>query len=373
MRVSAGGALVSAVALTLAACAAVPGGATSPTSPARSNGTSGPTASTTSTTTPPPPPSTISLAFAGDVHFEEYLRPYASDPTALEELRSTLGAADLSMVNLETAITERGTPIGKEFHFQAPASALDTVAGAGVDVVTMANNHGVDFGPVGLKDTLAAKKRSAIPIVGIGADADEAYRPAELTVGDVSIAVFGVDQVFDMTLAQYSADADSGGVASSSPVDRVAHGVRRAARTHDLVVVYLHWGWDYAECPDPLSVQTATALEQAGADVIVGSHSHRVDGAGWLDRAYVDYGLGNFVWWRSHEPDSRSGVLTLTVDADAARARHPAKRTATVVTRAKWTPMLIRPDGIPEVATGSDKSRLHDLWKNARQCTTLSG
>jgi poly-gamma-glutamate synthesis protein (capsule biosynthesis protein) len=105
-------------------------------------------------------PGTLTLAFGGDVHFEDYLRSVARDPHGLDRLRSTLGAADLSMVNLETAITERGTRIGKEFHFRTPASALDTLAGAGVDAVTMANNHGADFGSVGLRDTLAAKRAS---------------------------------------------------------------------------------------------------------------------------------------------------------------------------------------------------------------------
>ena len=92
-----------------------------------------------------------------------------------------------------------------------------------------------------------------------------------------------------------------------------------AAAKYDVVVVFLHWGLDYQTCPDQLSVQTAQALEEAGADIIVGGHSHRVNGAGWLGRSYVDYGFGNFVWWRSREPDSRSGVLTLSIDVDAAR------------------------------------------------------
>ncbi len=90
------------------------------------------------------------------------------------------------MANLETAITDGGTPVPKEFHFRAPASALETLAGAGLDVVTMANNHGVDYGESGLADTLAAKKDSPIPIVGIGADAKEAFAPATLVVGGVT-------------------------------------------------------------------------------------------------------------------------------------------------------------------------------------------
>jgi Bacterial capsule synthesis protein PGA_cap len=315
-------------------------------------------------------PGVLTFAFGGDVHFEDYVAPLARDPHGLHALGSSLGAADLSMVNLETSITERGTKEVKSFNFRAPASALTTLANAGVDVVTMANNHGVDYGPVGLRDTLAAKKRSPIPIVGIGADADEAFHPATLEAKGLRIAVFGADQVFEQTLAHFSADADSGGVASSAPVTRLAREVRRAAQTHDVVVVYLHWGMDYQRCPEEAQARTARALEEAGADVIVGGHSHRINAAGWLDRAYVDYGLGNFVWWRSHEPDSQSGVLTLSINVRAAKAK---AWDASVVTGADWAPMLIGPDGIPTKPPDADRKRLHARWKQVRTCSTLRG
>jgi poly-gamma-glutamate synthesis protein (capsule biosynthesis protein) len=310
------------------------------------------------------------MAFAGDIHFEDYLAPLARNPEGLAELQTSLGAADLAMANLETAITERGTKIGKEFHFRAPASALETVKGAGIDAVSMANNHGVDYGPVGLQDTLAAKKTSPIPIVGIGADEDEAFAPAVLRAKGLDVAVFGADQVWEMTLARYSAGPGKGGVASSTPPTRIEAAVRAAAKKYDLVVVFLHWGTDYQKCPDALSTQTAQVLERAGADIIVGGHSHRVNGAGWLGRAYVDYGLGNFVWWRSKEPDSRSGVLTLSVDVKAAKRAQRSARS--VVTSARWTPMLIGADGIPRQPGAADSARLLALWNDSRPCTGLT-
>jgi poly-gamma-glutamate capsule biosynthesis protein CapA/YwtB (metallophosphatase superfamily) len=309
------------------------------------------------------------MAFAGDVHFEDYLAPLASRPDGLAELQDSLGAADLAMVNLETAITTRGTKIGKEFHFRAPASALRTVQGAGVDAVSMANNHGVDYGPVGLADTLAAKKASPIPIVGIGADEDEAYAPAVLSAKGLQVAVFGASEVFEMTLSRYSAGPGKGGIASAAPIVRLRKAVAAASRKYDVVVVFLHWGLDYQKCPDPLSADTAQALEEAGADIIVGGHSHRVNGAGWLGRSYVAYGLGNFVWWRSREPDSRSGVLTLSLDVK--KAKGTGGDGHSIVRTAAWTPMLIGADGIPRRPGAADTKRLHGLWEQANACTGL--
>jgi hypothetical protein len=366
-----------ASALLLAGCdGATPTPATSrpstnPTTISPAPATTGTATSTPSTTTPPPSdPNTLTMALAGDVHFEDYLASRARDPHGLDELQSSLGAADLAMVNLETAITERGTKIGKEFHFRAPASALETIHNAGIDAVSMANNHGVDYGPVGLQDTLAAKKASPVPIVGIGKDEAEAFAPAILSAKGLKVAVFGASEVFEMTLARYSAGPGKGGIASASPITRLRSAVSRAAARYDVVVVFLHWGLDYQKCPDRLSVQTAEALEQAGADIIVGGHSHRVNGAGWLGRSYVDYGFGNFVWWRSHEPDSRSGVLTLSIDVLAARG---TKRTqGSAVRQAVWTPMLIGPDGLPRPPAAADSARLLALWKQAGACAGLA-
>lgn len=164
------------------------------TTPSRRPGTATPArgATTAAARGAAPDPGTLTLAFAGDIHFEDHLAPLARDPDALAELRSTLGAADLAVANLETAITERGTKIGKEFHFRAPASALQTVAGAGIDAVSMDNNHGVDYPPVGLQDTLAAKRTSPIPVVGVGRDEDEAFAQAVLRAKGLTVAVFGV-------------------------------------------------------------------------------------------------------------------------------------------------------------------------------------
>jgi poly-gamma-glutamate capsule biosynthesis protein CapA/YwtB (metallophosphatase superfamily) len=348
------------------------GTAPTPQSPPATTTSSTPARGATATGPEPTPsdPGRLTLAFAGDVHFEDYLRSVAGDPHGLDLLRSTLGAADLSMVNLETAITQRGTKIGKEFHFRAPASALDTLSSAGIDALAMANNHGVDYGPVGLRDTLAAKHASPIPIVGIGANEDEAFASATLTAKGVRVAVLSASQVYEMTLLNWSADANSPGIASAAPVARLVNAVKKARRTHDVVVVFLHWGLDYQTCPDGQSVSTAAALEKAGADIVVGGHSHRVNGAGWMGDAYVDYGLGNFVWWRSHEPDSRTGVLTLSVDIGRATAAKQIP--GPIVRKAVWTPMLIGTDGIPKVASGADATRLLGLWKQASRCTGLA-
>lgn len=322
---------------------------------------------------------TLTLAFAGDLNFDQQMRPLLYDPghRLAQALRPLLAGADLAMLNLETAITTRGATEPKTYHFRAPASALDIVASTGVDVVTMANNHAVDYGPVGFADTLAAKAASPIPVVGIGHDAAEAFAPAVLNRGGLSIAVLGSTEIDDLTLNKFPATDTTAGVATNLNPTRLLAAVRAAARTYDLVVVYLHWGLDYTSCPDAIQPAMAARLSAAGADIIVGSHAHRVQGGGWLGGTYVDYGLGNFVWARNDGDNGVSGVLTLTVDIPTVLARErarAARRTSRpVVEQAMWTPLLIGDDGIPRRPDQPTRTALRRQWQQARSCTDLAG
>lgn len=339
------------------AAISAPTGGTAPAAPTAT--TPGPVTPTADPTADPDRP--ITLAFGGDVHFSAQLEALVDRPGSLAELKPVLGAADLAMVNLETAITDRGSPEPKKFHFRTSPQALVRLQESGVDVVTMANNHAVDYGADGLTDTLAAKQDSPIPVVGVGADDDEAYAPAYLQVRGSTVAVLGATQVPDWTLAHWSASSSRGGVAAAASSSKLAAAVRRARAKADVVVVYLHWGTDYTQCPNALQVRTAKALADAGADVVLGAHAHQLQGGGWLGSTYVDYGLGNFVWWRrNNEVDARSGVLTLTL-------------TDHRVTKADWTPMRVSPDGIPRVPEDPDEqASLLAKWDAVRGCADLA-
>jgi poly-gamma-glutamate synthesis protein (capsule biosynthesis protein) len=308
----------------------------------------------------------VTLAFAGDVHFAGRLESGLQDPAqALASIEPYLSAADVTVLNLETAITDRGRPEPKTFHFRAPASALDALDAAGVDVVTMANNHGVDYGRQGLEDSLAAKADSPIPVVGIGHDADEAFAPAVIDVRGTKVAVIGATQVPDHTAAAWPARDGRAGVAVALNPDRLVAAVKAARKSADVVVVYLHWGTERQGCPDAGQQRVTPKLVAAGADVVVGTHAHRLLGSGWWSgkpgTAYVNYGLGNFVWWRSNGENAvTTGVLTLELDGRD-------------VASADWLPMRIGDDGIPAPVPEPAAGRAVAAWEKTRQCTDLDG
>jgi poly-gamma-glutamate synthesis protein (capsule biosynthesis protein) len=303
----------------------------------------------------------VTLAFGGDVHFEGVIRGRLErDPeTAFGPIASVLRRADLAMVNLETAITTRGSAQSKSFTFRAPPTAFQALKSAGVDVVTMANNHGMDYGLVGLEDSIDAAQQAHFPVVGIGRDADHAFRPYRVTVNGQRIAIIGATQVLDGSLASaWTAGDGKPGLASAYLVDRLLATVRAARRTADTVVVDLHWGKELSRCPIERQRELAPKLVKAGADVVVGSHAHVLLGGGYLGPAYVDYGLGNFVFYASGGAAAQSGVLTLT-----ARGR--------AVTKSTWTPAVIS-GGIPIPMDGSSADSALANWKDLRGCTGLS-
>jgi poly-gamma-glutamate synthesis protein (capsule biosynthesis protein) len=278
----------------------------------------------------------------------------------MSQVRDELDKADITMVNLETAITTGGTPAPKQFHFRTPATALTALAAAGIDVATEANNHAVDYGQQGLTDTLAAIAHSPIPVIGIGDDAAQAYAPYTTTVNGVKVAIIAASQVHDWTLATWSAGATSPGIANADS-DRLLAAVANAKRTADVVVVYLHWGIEYQDCPSSDQEALAAKLAAAGASAVVGTHAHVLLGAGWRpDGTYVAYGLGNYFWWRSfgNEQDD-NGVLTLTFRGGRVAA-------------ANFLPTHLDGRGVPVVATGSQRQRILDEWDRVRRCANLS-
>lgn len=314
-------------------------------------------------TTTPTKASGVTLAFAGDVHFTGRTEPLLDDPaSAFGPIADTLSAADIAMVNLETAITERGVEEPKQFHFRAPPTALDALVAAGVDIASLANNHAVDYGPTGLDDTLAAIEQSELPVVGVGPDAASAYAPYRVEVRGTGISFFAISQVQDHTYNAWTATDESPGIASTADQARLVAGVRQAARAGDVVIVYVHWGIEGEPCPTEEMAALATDLGVAGADAIVGTHAHLLLGAGYLNQpdsgAYVAYGLGNFLWWRSRASSDDTGVLTLTVDGGS-------------VVGAAFTPAVIDDEGRPQPMAESAIAAKQAEFEELRDCTGL--
>ncbi|MFG1809474.1 CapA family protein [Streptomyces sp. NPDC049040] len=307
------------------------------------------------------PAGTVTLAFAGDVHFTERTANRLGVDPALGPMSTALTAADFAMVNLESAITTRGTPQPKKYHFRTTPDALGALQRSGIDAVTMANNHAVDYGAQGLTDSLAAQHDSPIPVLGIGADEAAAYRPYVTTINGVRLAVVAASQVQDYTNQKFRAGPGSPGIASALDRPRLLQAVRAAKRQADVVVVYLHWGTEGQSCPGPEQKSIAADLSAAGATAVVGTHAHLMLGSGMLGPTYVAYGFGNFLWYGSspYPHSDQTGVTTLTV-------------TRGKVAKAVFTPALVDGKGVPQPQQGAAARQITDRYAQLRGCTGLA-
>jgi len=304
----------------------------------------------------------VTIAFAGDINFEgEMGTRLATDPaTAIGPFTDLLTAADLAVGNLETALGSGGTPENKQFTFLAPASAVDALRAGGFDVVSLANNHGRDYGPAGLEESLAIKEAQPDHfLIGIGRNDAEAYAPFTATIRGQRIAVIAATQVIDSELVEsWTATPTQAGLASAKNADALVAAVQQARTTADTVVVYLHWGVELAECPTETQQVLAQQLADAGADIVVGGHAHRLQGAGMLGATFVGYGLGNFDFRASSAVTRQTGVILVTVTG-----RH--------IDKYEFVPGIIH-GAVATPLEGADAQAAVEGWNSLRLCTGLS-
>jgi poly-gamma-glutamate synthesis protein (capsule biosynthesis protein) len=186
------------------------------------------------------------------------------------------------------------------------------MADAGVEVANLGNNHSYDFGPDALVDTVRNVRRAGIEPVGAGATSDEALAPAILDLQGWRVAVIGLDQVVD-PFPEAVATASKPGTAAGHDTDLMIDAVRAAADRADIVVVMIHWGVELDTQPRAEQVALGHRMIDAGADVIFGGHSHRLQPMETYHGRPIFYSLGNFVWPDLSVAGSTTAVAEVSV------------------------------------------------------------
>ena len=245
---------------------------------------------------------------------------------------------DLTVINLECPATDVSAPVPKEFNFRCDPAALPAARRHGVDVVSQSNNHAFDQGPKGLLDSVREIRRAGLAPVGAGADEEQALAPALFDLGGWKVAVLGIDEVLD-PITEVAGPARPG-TAAGHDFGLALRAVRRAAARADLVVVMIHWGVELDTQPREYQIAEAHRMIDAGADVIFGGHSHRLQPLAFYRGRPIFWSLGNFVWPHLSAEGSATGIAEVTV-------------TRRGMFRARILPVSIASHGHPVLGVGA--------------------
>jgi poly-gamma-glutamate synthesis protein (capsule biosynthesis protein) len=259
-----------------------------------------------------PPQVEITIAAVGDLMLggrtEPFLNQYGSD-YPFHDVMPVLRQADVVAGNLESSISLRGTAVeNKKFTLRAGPIAALALKSAGMRVVTLANNHSMDFGPLALQDTLATLAENSILYTGAGMDLDDARSPAILKIKGKTLAFLSYSLTFPL---EFFASAKQPGTAPGY-ADFVKADIEKVRPLADLVVVSFHWGAELMTAAKDYQIELGHQAIDWGADLVLGHHPHVLQEIEVYKGRLIAYSLGNFVFGSESNRTNTSMILLLT-------------------------------------------------------------
>lgn len=257
-----------------------------------------------------PIPKETTLLFGGDVMLSRGINNVMSKHNdfayPFRQLQELTTKADIAVVNLEGPISSRGKNHGSIYSFRADPKAIEGLTFAGIDLVTLANNHTGDYGPEALSETLEILQEAGIAAVGAGTDMASAKAAHFLTVNGLKFAFLGATPLSPSWLTRQNS------IPAVAPFDEqaiIGEIIEARKQGADVVVVLLHWGNEYATKHLPSQEETAHHFIDAGAALVIGHHPHVVQEVEKYNGGVIAYSLGNFVFDQNFSADTRHGLL----------------------------------------------------------------
>lgn len=262
----------------------------------------------------------IILGFAGDVNLDENYHPVKKYDAVGQDINQCFSAdlleemqsADVMMLNNEFAYSNRGTKESdKSFTFRAKPERVQILKEMGVDIVSLANNHALDYGPDALIDSFDTLEEAGISYVGAGEDVDRAKAPVYYRVGNKTIAYVAASHVI-FAMDWYASDTNPGMIGTYDPT-MLVESIKEAKENSDYIVVFVHWGVERATKPESYQRNLSKIYIDAGADAVIGCHPHVMQGIEFYQGKPIAYSLGNY-WFNASKKES--GMLKLYLKPD---------------------------------------------------------
>lgn len=235
-----------------------------------------------------------------------------------KEIVSELQKADLSVINHEYVLSDGGTPLrGKAYTFRGKKENVHLLHAFGADLANLANNHVYDYGEEGLVDTIAYLENLGITTMGAGKNLEEASAIHYYVANGKKIAIVSATEIEKFSNYTKEATETSAGVLKTVDPTIYCDVIRRAAKYSDYVIANVHWGVEGTYYYSKSQENLAKRFVEAGADVIIGGHPHRLQGIEYIDGKPCLYSLGNF-WFSTGSLYTTIAQLQIGTDGSLA-------------------------------------------------------
>ncbi|WP_163103342.1 CapA family protein [Peribacillus alkalitolerans] len=292
--------------------------------------------------------SPIRVTFVGDVMMDWSIKKSIQKHGAdypFKYVSPELKKSHFAVANLETAITTRNAIYPKSYNFKSDPIAIKGLLNANFGLVSLANNHTLDYQKEGLLDTMSHLKKSGMPYIGAGTNSTEAFHSYTKEVNGKKLRFVAFSRV--LPDGSWRAGTKSSGIADGYDLRKIQATIRKEKPGADFLFVYIHWGKEKSNRPESFQRDWARKMIDSGADAIIGSHPHVLQGFEYYKGKPIAYSLGNFLF-----PDyvkgatAQTGLLHLDIK----------NKTITM----NFSPYLIHKDQIKTQPTTTKKQ----VWKH---------
>ena len=261
----------------------------------------------------------FTLGFGGDINFTTsgYVMTHARKmPNSVmdcigQTFQEEMRGVDIMMLNNEFPYSDRGSPLpDKKYTFRSEPENVQYLTKLGVDLVSLANNHAYDYGYEGFVDTITTLNNENIPFVGAGMNIQEASAPKTFLINGYKVGYLACSGVEYPIKTRLAGEENEGIMGSYDNGEGMAKAVREAKKSCDYIIVFPHWGYENTTTLTNAQQQNARKWIDAGANAIVGCHSHILQGMEFYNGSFIAYSLGNF-WFNTR--NVYTGLLKLKV------------------------------------------------------------
>ncbi len=308
-------------------------------------------------------PATLTVSAVGDMIFDRKVKTLIQSQggtAPLSAVAAHLKAADVTLGNLESPLSSGGTEdADKDVTFRGDPRGIEGLTAAGFDLLSLGNNHVLDYGPVALADTVKSLDDHSIGHAGAGADKDAAWKPAVVERDGATVAFLSFSHILPPGFVATSSKA--GLAQGRNNMDAVVAAVRSAKKQYDYVIVSFHWGVEYQDDANGDQVRDARKTIDAGADMVLSHHPHVIQAVEFYKNRLIAYSTGDFVFDHYSRKTGEAFILDASLGPNG-------------VTDVKVTPVYLDGNGKPEIVSGSAADVILKRLKSisAKRSTTVS-